>query len=295
MAPKRRAVKKSTRAQKSGTSMSNDVTREHYKVKQEKLAGFIADFGLAVEEHLAMITNVLNSYLVQVDKAHINLLMKAPGSLLNTNYLKLKNAMKKDDAVSDDGIDTTGETVNRCPEQSLVVNAKATKAELLPSTKAGGGQGSKLISTMKRRQTKKATNITEMKTRLTSQSMKKRTSERLLKAQATPVLGKERYLVPNSTGLSMSVKKYRLSSSMTWTSGVQISQNGEPLNEQPTINLPLADGQVLSCPLDTPLDELIVNLDSKSLHTMTQLRDYLNRICSEVTAMTSPESRPRVP
>ncbi|CAN0272762.1 unnamed protein product [Lampetra fluviatilis] len=229
MGPKRRAAKKSTRAQKSGLSISNDVTREHNKMKQEKLAGFIADFGLAVEEHLAMITNVLNSYLVQVDKAHINLLMKAPGSLLNTNYLKFK-------------------------------------AELLPSSKAGGGQGSKLILTVKRRPAKKAMNMTEMKTRLTSQSIKKRTSERLLKARVTPVSSKERFLVPNSTSLTTSMKKYRFSSSMAWTSGVQISQNGEPFNHQPSINLPLADGQ-----------------------------DYVNSICSQVTALTNPESRPGAP
>ncbi|XP_061429059.1 uncharacterized protein LOC133355753 [Lethenteron reissneri] len=203
--------------------------------------------------------------------------------------------MKKEDTVSDDGIDKSGETVNGCPEQSWVVNTKASKAELLPSTKAGGGQGSKLILTVKRRPAKKATNMTEMKTRLTSQSIKKRASERLLKAQVTPVSGKERFLVPNSTGLTTSMKKYRFSSSMAWTSGVQISQNGEPFNQQPSINLPLADGQVLSCPLDTPLDELNVNVDSNFLHTMTQLRDYVNSICSQVTALTNPELCPGAP
>ncbi|XP_078473908.1 uncharacterized protein LOC144735270 isoform X2 [Lampetra planeri] len=208
---------------------------------------------------------------------------------------KYGKAAMKEDTVSDDGIDKSGETVNECPEQSWVINTKATKAELLPSSKAGGGQGSKLILTVKRRPAKKAMNMTEMKTRLTSQSIKKRTSERLLKARVTPVSSKERFLVPNSTSLTTSMKKYRFSSSMAWTSGVQISQNGEPFNHQPSINLPLADGQVLSCPLDTPLDELNVNVDSNFLHTMTQLRDYVNSICSQVTALTNPESRPGAP
>ncbi|XP_078473910.1 uncharacterized protein LOC144735270 isoform X4 [Lampetra planeri] len=188
---------------------------------------------------------------------------------------KYGKAAMKEDTVSDDGIDKS--------------------AELLPSSKAGGGQGSKLILTVKRRPAKKAMNMTEMKTRLTSQSIKKRTSERLLKARVTPVSSKERFLVPNSTSLTTSMKKYRFSSSMAWTSGVQISQNGEPFNHQPSINLPLADGQVLSCPLDTPLDELNVNVDSNFLHTMTQLRDYVNSICSQVTALTNPESRPGAP